>query len=445
MRDEKKKIEQYRERRTARLKKRGICIDERLDSVDEYRARRERRLLERNYRKFPKTIDKSSAICYDKNRRNDADDTINGEEVDWRTLENKKKIAINGEGEIVAGPNQLKGKSVGEVRETAKQNEQKKQAQKAAQSPEAPKEKPSPEEEARAKAEKERIEAEHKKKATEISGSFLKQRGFKKGAKTFTGSIKEALDHGMSEEKIASVLNNLKPEDIYEINGEHGVIGLASKIDDEVVNKSSVCQDIWEKAKNNGTPITNDVLDITKSLGASMSGLEFAVKAGKSTSEKIDRDHADYKKDHDGEQDPRTDEEVLGGLNDLVRYTQVSEHDKIAENAEKTMQALKDRGYKIVVCKNRYASEKPLDYYDIKIIAQNKDGQNFELQFHSKESLDVKDKNHALYEIQRKVETPENEKIKLGEQMMANSAQLKKPAGYERIPNFDLLKEKGKK
>lgn len=442
MRDEKKKIELYRERRTARLKKRGVIADERLDSVDAYRDRRDKRLSERNFHNFSKSVDSDSGMWYDKNgrkRRNDANDTVNGQEVDWRTLENKKKIAINGEGEIVAGPNQLKGKSVGEVRETAKKNEEKKQSQKVAKAQEAPKAEMSEEEKAKAESEKKRFEAECKKKATAISDSFIKQRGFKKPTYTFTDSIKQAIEHGMSEEKIDSVLKNLKPEDIYEINGEHGVIGLASKIDDEVVKKSSVCQDIWDKAKNNGTPITNDVLDITKQIGANMSGLEFAVKAGQSTSEKIDREHADFEKDT-GEKDPRTDEEVLGGLNDLVRYTQVSEHDKIAENAEKTMKALEDRGYEIVLCKNRYASEKPLDYYDIKIIAKNPDGQQFELQFHSKESLDAKDKNHKLYEIARKVDTSDEERERLGKQMMANAAVLKKPAGYERIKSFDKIK-----
>lgn len=60
MRNEKKKIELYHERRMARLKKRGVIQDERADSVDEYRARRERRLIERNFKKIPKNIDKSS-------------------------------------------------------------------------------------------------------------------------------------------------------------------------------------------------------------------------------------------------------------------------------------------------------------------------------------------------------------------------------------------------
>ena len=434
MRDEKKKIEQYRERRVARLKKRGIYTEERLDGVEEYRERRNRRLAERNLRLVPKSLDNSSGKCYNKNgqRRADADDVINGEDVDWITLKkNHKHAAINGKGDIVAGPTAIKGKNMSEVKETAQKNAEKKAQQKAAQAPKSEKKELTPEEIAANKA---REEA-HRKTASSISDNFLKKRGFKKGTSTFTDSIFQSLEHGMTEEKINQVLDNLKPEDIYEINGEHGVIGLASKIDDELKGKSSVCQDIWNKAKENGTPITNDVLEITKSIGASMSGLEFSVKAGLSTAEKIDREHKDYSEASGGKTDPRTDEEVLGGLNDVVRFTQFSDHDNIAQNALKTMDALKKKGYKIVTCKNRY-NLPGQDYYDIKIIAQNKDGQQFELQFHSKESLDVKNTNHKLYEEQRKVDTSEARKKELSKIMSANAATIRKPKDYQKVPQI---------
>ena len=272
----------------------------------------------------------------------------------------------------------------------------------------------------------------NKAKASSITGSFAKKRGMKKEAPTFSQSVKEALDHGMSEEKIAQVLDNLSDEDFYEINGESGVIGLAAKIDDEVVGKSEEVQRMWEKAKTNGTPITRDVIEITQSLGASMSGLEFAVKAGKSTSEKIDRDHEEDKKE---ERPERTDEEVFASLNDVVRFTQFSPHEKLAENALKTIETLKGKGYTIETCKNRYALEDQ-EYYDIKIVARNPEGQAFELQFHSKESLEVKNKNHGLYEEQRKVGVSEERKKELGAQMKEIAASLPKPRGFEKVPQI---------
>lgn len=411
MKDTRSKIQEYQRRRKARLAKRNYNdgMEVRADSIDLYNERRKKRLTERgidtNSINTFKPIDKSRKKWYNNNgsKRNYDAAEVNGEKVEWKTANNGKHYAINGEGEIVAGPNAMTGRNISEVKKEAKSN---------SGNASAP--------------------ANHVERSKSISASFSKKRGFKKEAPTFSQSIKEALDHGMSEEKIAKVLEDLKDEDIYEMNGESGVIGLAAKIDNEVVGKSSECQEMWENARRNGTSITNDVVEISKSIGATMSGLEFAVKAGKSTSEKIDRDHEDDRK---AGQTERSDEEVLQGLNDVVRFTQFSPHDKLAENALNTIQTLRDKGYEIETCKNRYTLPNQ-EYYDIKIIARNPEGQAFELQFHSKESLDVKNKNHGLYEEQRKVGVSEERKRELGEQMKNNAASLPKPKGFEKVPQI---------
>lgn len=431
MRNERDKILKYKERRDARLAKRGLRSEnDRMDSVEAFYERRNGRRSGKNLPKIKfnqssKKVDTRNDVWYNKEggqNRLDAGDVIDGEKVEWKTSENGKRYAINSEGNVVAGPKAMKGKSISEVKKEAAEKSKKKPEKKA----EAPKTAPAD-------------EHPNRPKADSISSAFAKKRGFKKEAPTFSQSIMEALDHGMTEEKINQVLDNLTEDDIYEINGESGVIGLASKIDDQVVGKSDECQKIWEKAKVNGTPITNDVVDITKSLGASMSGLEFAVKAGKSSSEKIDREHEDHKKET-GKDDSRSDEQILSELKDVVRFTQFSPHEKLAENASKTIKMLENKGYEIMACKNRYASPKQEEYYDIKIVAKNPEGQLFELQFHSKESLDVKNKNHGLYEKQRAVGVSDEEKARLGAEMMKNSASLSKPSGYEKIPNFDKFK-----
>lgn len=132
MADEKKKIEEYRARKSERLKRRGFIVDtnEHFDSVDAFRQRRNKRLLERNFKKVSKSIDNSLEMWYNKHgreERSDAGDAIDGENVDWITLKNGKHVALNGEGEIKAGPKALKGKTIGEVKKQAKENSQKKQ------------------------------------------------------------------------------------------------------------------------------------------------------------------------------------------------------------------------------------------------------------------------------------------------------------------------------
>ena len=48
---------------------------------------------------------------------------------------------------------------------------------------------------------------------------------------------------------------------------------------------------------------------------------------------------------------------------------------------------------------------------------RTKEGYNFELQFHTKESLEAKELAHKLYEKQRLPETPEKEKESLAREM----------------------------
>lgn len=108
MRNDRDKILEYKKRRDARLAKRGLseAEDIRLDGVGAFYERRNKRRAERNLPEIKKPVDKRSKTWYN---GDSGEDVVNGEKVQWKTADNGKHYAINGEGEITAGPDALKG------------------------------------------------------------------------------------------------------------------------------------------------------------------------------------------------------------------------------------------------------------------------------------------------------------------------------------------------
>ena len=135
MRENKKTIEEYRQRRQKRLDKKNNYSSDRMDSVEAfYERRNERRATKKLPEiKYTKSIDKRGNKWYNidgREGRYDADDEINGEKVDWITVHGNH-IAVNGKGSIVVGPKELKGKTVNEVKKQAQENSEKKSSEKA--------------------------------------------------------------------------------------------------------------------------------------------------------------------------------------------------------------------------------------------------------------------------------------------------------------------------
>lgn len=135
MRENKKTIEEYRQRRQKRLDKKNNYSSDRMDSVEAFYERRNERRASKKLPeiKYTKSIDKRGNKWYNMDGREgryDADDEINGEKVDWITVRGNH-IAVNGKGSIVVGPKELKGKTVNEVKKQAQENSEKKSAEKA--------------------------------------------------------------------------------------------------------------------------------------------------------------------------------------------------------------------------------------------------------------------------------------------------------------------------
>ncbi|HEU4107892.1 phage putative head morphogenesis protein, SPP1 gp7 family [Streptococcus pneumoniae] len=94
-------------------------------------------------------------------------------------------------------------------------------------------------------------------------------------------------------------------------------------------------------------------------------------------------------------------------------------------------QKLIAEGYKIVKVKNTWLVDGP--YKGVNTVVE-KDGINFEMQYHTQESFDLKNGSlHELYEKYRDTNTSDLERMKLFKEMLDLSNGLEIPKNIERV------------
>ena len=243
--------------------------------------------------------------------------------------------------------------------------------------------------------------------------------------------------------KMKKNVEDAKPSDLVyqkDTNGKQIVSypGLAAKIDSRVKfknnpAKSKEVQQIYDNIRGREKKITNDMIGISNDLGCNMSGLEFSMKSGSHFAEKIDRKRAKMLAKNPNYKE--SDEEIAKSINDCVRYTMMTDHNSLVKNTENLIKQLEKKGYKIGKVENKWFPKeegKDVDYKGIHIDAISPDGQNFELQIHSNETMGVKNANHKIYEktegkdgIKRSGE----EKAKLIREMVDNASKIPDPPG----------------
>jgi hypothetical protein len=193
---------------------------------------------------------------------------------------------------------------------------------------------------------------------------------------------------------------------------------------------------IWKSFAKYEPEISAQLKKIAKAHGVTLEGYDFRLKTHDSFQRKVKSNLKEVQEA--GHQS--TLEEEAKKIKDAIRYTIASDHDKIAETYHAVVKSFEKDGYKLMRTKNTWGS-KTNPYYGVNCIFQAPNGVHFEVQFHSKESLDVKEKIHLLYEEQRLDTTPKERKEELHKQMMAVSQGMKMPKDIHTIENYDALKK----
>jgi hypothetical protein len=142
--------------------------------------------------------------------------------------------------------------------------------------------------------------------------------------------------------------------------------------------------------------ITKKISDIVDKIDSCfLDGLEYRTKSLSSTREKVLI---------------RKEVNSINELFDVVRYTAVSKTKNYIKNKDKILKDLEEKGFTIYKEKNTWLRN-GYKGINVKLISPN--NIKFELQFHTEQSLEAKEKVHKYYEEQRLPSTTEERKREL--------------------------------
>lgn len=153
----------------------------------------------------------------------------------------------------------------------------------------------------------------------------------------------------------------------------------------------------WEK---NEPAITDAVVGAVKDVGGSMFGLDHRRKFDKSLAKKAISDAINPELKYNGDI-----EMAASDIKDGARYTAVFDSDNFADGYKKVKESLEKMGIREYRCKNFFSQYREQDGTNGKIgeqksvqcVFETPDGQKFELQFHTPESMAAKEVNHPTY------------------------------------------------
>ncbi|HHT7871398.1 minor capsid protein [Pasteurella multocida] len=169
---------------------------------------------------------------------------------------------------------------------------------------------------------------------------------------------------------------------------------------------------------------TNDMLSIVKQSNGYLDGLDYRLKSIDSIKRKVRTDII---------RTGLTEEKSLSKITDIVRYTAIFEGNNFTQNYFRMRELLTEKGYNTIKVKNTW--RKGAVYKGVNTILE-KDGVKFEMQYHTKQSFELKNgKLHELYEQARVVNISPEELKRLNEEMKNLSDQLETPVNIGKIRN----------
>jgi len=172
--------------------------------------------------------------------------------------------------------------------------------------------------------------------------------------------------------------------------------------------------------------VTPLVTSVAQKTGGTPVGLDYRLKSVEAIAGKMIRDALE-------KNIPPT--EALGDLTDVNRYTIVYPPEALVERGTDAIKALTDAGWTPYdhKAKNYYP---PGDAYDgFNAVYENKLGARFELQFHTPDSVRIKEVAHKIFAKWRVTPATDSPtKDRLWKQMVSLWDNYKRPTGYENLP-----------
>lgn len=171
--------------------------------------------------------------------------------------------------------------------------------------------------------------------------------------------------------------------------------------------------------------ITKFLKDVSNSENSELFGLDYRIKTKESLIRKIISD---------SKEKAIPIKETTNQINDILRYTMINDYESFTYKYFKVIEKMKEKGYNIIRVKNTFVDG--VTYKGINTLVQTKSGDIFELQFHTPESIKVKEDDlHKIYEKQRLLNKNKDKKKwdSLTEEMIQISNTIPIPKNVERI------------
>jgi hypothetical protein len=180
---------------------------------------------------------------------------------------------------------------------------------------------------------------------------------------------------------------------------------------------------VYYRALHAEPEITAAMKKFSQEAGAELSGLEFRIKTADSFMRKCKADSIEK---------GISLSEAAESVFDTVRYTVVAETASVYQKARRMLDMMRGEEYTVIVVKDTLSSTSSV-YRGVNVKLTSPGGQKFELQFHTLESLTVKDKIHGLYEQQRVLDPRDSRWRKLAQEMLEASQLIPVPPGADSI------------
>ena len=172
--------------------------------------------------------------------------------------------------------------------------------------------------------------------------------------------------------------------------------------------------------------ITKDVVNSIAKTGCKMYGLEYRLKQPTSMAGKIGSD---------SKEKGISLEDATKNIKDAIRYTSVSDTKNFVNNYNSIKKSLESKGYSETRCKNFFEKYKRGEsmHKSVQCTYKNKDGYEFELQFHTTSSQAAKELKIPIYEERRKAGISEQRARELEAQMKNLAENVEDPPNIHKI------------
>jgi hypothetical protein len=166
------------------------------------------------------------------------------------------------------------------------------------------------------------------------------------------------------------------------------------------------------KATQNEPSVTSTLKTLTTKIKMKLEGLQYRLKTNLSLTGKIWREGLNKE------------------YNDVLRFTALGSPDDLVKKGQMLRTELKNRGYTETKFTNYWLKDSS-NYRGVNANYETIGGYKFELQFHTPDSLAMKEINHELYDIQKPLNEMSAKWLELNEKMKANIAKLEVPKGIK--------------